>query len=296
MDVKMAKSKSLRPNNLHIIVRPVDYTYQDPLKKNKIWYDTDPIITHFFNALQATFPEGEKFFIQAALDGASQIIQKKKLDRQLKRDMDLFIRQEARHSHQHSLWTKALVDIGYKDMEKYDHNIKRFRTRFKKYVPATFRLAITAAAEHYTASLAFFFTHIQREFLINSIQPFRGLLLYHAMEELEHKSVCFDLYQNLSGNYFGRMLGFLFITIDLMYGIFIRFRYLMRRDGKWDNHHRMKFLKYLIGKEGIIKGLVFKLKSFLKPSFHPWQTDERQFINKKLQKLLNDLNIIPFDI
>ena len=208
--------------------------------------------------------------------------------------MQNFIKQEALHSQQHRLWTNALIDLGYKKMAKYQGQLKELSSGFRKYLPPVLRLSITAAAEHYTATLAYIFTNVTPDILTKSLEEFRGLLLYHAMEELEHKSVCFDLYQELSGNYLGRIFGLFFSTFDLMINIYIRFRYLMKKDGLWNREKRRNFRSFLIGKQGLIKGLLSRIKSYLRPSFHPWETDDREMINQHFQKYQKELNIEPF--
>ena len=290
------RHKSSRPADLHIIVRKVKYDYYSALKHTKYWFNNDPIVSHFFNALQSTFPEGEKLFIQAALDSAEQLVRKKKLTPQLKEDMQNFIKQEALHSQQHQLWTNALIDLGYKKMAKYAGQLKQLSSGFRKIFPPVLRLSITAAAEHYTATLAYIFTNVTPEILTKSLVEFRGLLLYHAMEELEHKSVCFDLYQELSGNYLGRIFGLFFATFDLIINIYIRFRYLMRKDGIWNKDNKRNFRSFLIGKRGLITGLLSRIKSYLKPSFHPWQTDDRELINQRFHKYQKELKIKPFEM
>ena len=289
-------SQQIRPINLALIVRIVDYDYFPPMKINKYWSENDPVITHFFNAFQATFPEGEKLFIQSALDGASILFKKGKMDNQFRIDLKNFIRQEALHSQQHVKWTKALIQLGYKNLKFYDDQLRRFRIFAQKNIPTILRLSMTAAAEHYTASLAYLFTHIKPKILIHFPIEFKGLLLYHAMEEIEHKSVCFDLYQNVSGSYIIRIFGFLFVTIDLIYNVYIRIRYLLKMDGDFGLKIRLKLFKFIFGKEGIVKGLLFRLKKFLKPSFHPWKTDERDLINNTFRHYQSEMNIAPFKI
>ena len=155
-------------------------------------------------------------------------------------------------------------------------------------------MAITAAAEHYTASIAFLFTHLKPDLLIRLPIQFRGLLLYHAMEELEHKSVCFDLFQNLSGSYIIQLFSFIFVTLDLIVNVYSRIRYLLKMDGIFDFKHRLKLCKFLFGKQGIATGLISKIKKFINPNFHPWKSDERKQVNKIFQKIQSELNIQPF--
>ncbi len=292
----MIYKQKIRPKNLELIVRKVNFDYAHPLNKNRYWAENSPMLTHFFNAFQATFPEGEKLFIQAALDGASILMKKGKMSAQFRSDLKNFIRQEALHSRQHIKWTDALIQLGYKKLKTYDNRLRRFRIFSRKHFPTVVRLAITAAAEHYTASLAYLFTHVKPNILINFPLEFKGLLLYHAMEEIEHKSVCFDLFQNVSGSYLIRMFGFLFVTIDLIYSVFIRMRYLLKKDRKFGSRLRLNLFNFIFGKKGLVKGLSFRVKDFLKPSFHPWNTDEREFINKIFQKYQSEMNIIPFKV
>ena len=290
----MAYHEKFRPKNLHLIVRKLNYDFKKALEHNLYLYNNDPIVSHFFNALQAIFPEGERFFIKAAIDGAARLSRKNILPSSLKTDMIKFIHQEAFHSQQHKKWTDALINRGYQGLAIYDNNLKRIINLLHKYIPVKQRLAITAAAEHYTASLAYIFTHIKPEILARADYPFQGILLYHAMEEVEHKSVCFDLYQCLSGSYLGRIFGLLFVTFDLILNVYIRYRYLLNKDGIWDRDHRRNLRIFLFGKEGLISGLIFRIKAFLRYSFHPWQTDERKVINEKFKEYQVDMDIEPF--
>jgi predicted metal-dependent hydrolase len=292
----MIFSQQIRPINLVLIVRKVDYDYFPPMKENKYWFENDPVMTHFFNAFQATFPEGEKLFIQAALDGASILYKKGKMDNQFRLDLKNFIRQEALHSQQHIKWTNALIKLGYEGLKSYDDRLRKFRIFAQKHIPIILRLSMTAAAEHYTASIAYLFTHIKPKILIHFPIEFKGLLLYHAMEEIEHKSVCFDLFQNVLGSYIIRMFGFLFVTIDLIYNVYIRIRYLLKIDGNFGLKTRVKLFKFIFGKDGIVRGLLFRLKKFLKPSFHPWKTDERELINNVFGHYQSEMNITAFKI
>ena len=259
----MMYSEQLRPKNLDITVRKVNYNYYQPIKNNRYWANNDPVLTHFFNAFQATFPEGEKLFIQAALDGRTMLRRKGTLDPQFASDIKKFMRQEALHSQQHKKWTTALIEYGYPGIRDFNAMLRQFRVFARKYLPTSFRLAITAAAEHYTASLAYLFTHIRPDILMHMPVEFRGLLLYHAMEEIEHKSVCFDLYQNVSGSYLLRIFGFFFITVDFIANVYLRMRYMLKRDGLLNHRFQFKLTKFMFGTKGIVKSLLFQIKRYV---------------------------------
>jgi predicted metal-dependent hydrolase len=290
----VAGSQTHRPDNLHIVVRKVAYEYQASLRDNRYWCNNDPVATHFMNALQSTFPEGELFFIQAAVDAARILRQHGSIGSQLEQDLRSFQQQEALHSQQHRLWTKALVEMGYEKLAPENDRMHKMDVWFRKHIPAIWRLAVTAAAEHYTASIAYLFTHVNQDFLMKSTAPFNTLLLYHAMEEIEHKSVCFDISQMLSRSYLMRMFGFAFITLDLAVNIYARMRYLLKRDGLWGWKNSVKTWRYFLGKGGLIRGLFPRLIQYLRPSFHPWMTDERKGIERIFGNLLVRNHIEPF--
>ena len=47
-----------RPGNLTITPRRPEYDVAKAMRENRYWQGGDPVLTHFVNALQATFPEG----------------------------------------------------------------------------------------------------------------------------------------------------------------------------------------------------------------------------------------------
>ncbi len=288
------RSQTRRPSNLHIVVRRVVYEYQSSLKSNRYWFNNDPIGTHFMNALQSTFPEGELFFVQAAVDSARILRQQGSIDSQMEQDLKSFQQQEALHSQQHRLWTEALIEMGYEKLGTDNKGMHRMDLWFRKHIPAIWRIAVTAAAEHYTASIAYLFTDVSPDFLGKSAAPFNNLLLYHAMEEIEHKSVCFDLSQRLSRSYFMRVFGFVFISLDLAVSIYTRMKYLLKKDGLWGWKNTLRAWGFILGRKGLIKGLFPKLIQYLRPSFHPWMTDERKGIEHIFGSIMKKNHIEPF--
>lgn len=274
---------SQRPADLEITPREVDFDYLAAFKKHPYWYNNDPVVTHFFNALQATFPEGERFFIDSARDAAEQLDQAQ-LDEPFKSDLKAFIKQEALHGRQHDKWTQALVALGYEKMTGFDQQLKNLRIWSRKKLSANVRLSMTAAAEHYTASLAYVVAYHRPDLFQQAAQPFQQLLSYHALEEVEHKAVCFDLYQKTSGNYWGRVIGLIWTTFDLLYHIRARHKYLLQQDGLWDRKHRRQARQFIFGKDGIGRLLWPRLKAYFRRDFHPWETDERQRVSELWQE------------
>ncbi|MBV8160497.1 MAG: metal-dependent hydrolase, partial [Acidimicrobiia bacterium] len=62
------------------------------------------------------------------------------------------------------------------------------------------RLAVTAALEHYTATLAEILLSDDDARATLDLDEVRNMFLWHALEESEHKSVAFDVFQTVSGS------------------------------------------------------------------------------------------------
>lgn len=67
-------------------------------------------------------------------------------------------------------------------------------------VPSRFQLAVTAALEHYTATVAErLLTSPEAQELLGE-NELRSMLLWHALEESENKTVAFDVYWHTGGS------------------------------------------------------------------------------------------------
>lgn len=269
------KPRAKTPSGLTLPVRVVRFDYAAAMRENRYWHGNDPVSTHFFNALQALFPEGERFFMDSARD-VRDMVGKENLPAGLDEQIKAFIRQEAMHGREHDAWTEALIGLGYSAMRAFDDKLKRDNKWSRKKLKPLLRLSMTAASEHFTASLAHLFIYQRPDLLNNAASPFRELLVYHAMEEVEHKAVCYDLYNAASGGYFMRAFGMVFVTADLLIRLRNRQQYLLRQDGMWNADTQKRARDLLWGKTGIMRVLAPYLLQYFRPDFHPWETDERR--------------------
>ena len=181
--------------------------------------------------------------------------------------------------------------MGYDKIKDFDQEIKELRLWAKAHAPANARLAGTAAAEHYTASLGHIFLYKKPELVKGAAKPFQYLLSYHALEEIEHKAVCFDLYQKVSGNYIARIMGLIFTTFDLMRLVRTRQIYLMKKDGLWNLKNRMSAWKFVWGRKGLVWTLLPYALNYCRPHFHPWEVDERSKLNETFGELYQEMGI-----
>lgn len=278
-----------RPSDLKIVPRQPDFELTELFQHKRYWLKDDPVMTHFINALQSTFPEGERFFIDSARAVRDQVGEEN-LPEQLRRDIRDFIRQEAWHGKEHELWDRSLEAIGYTEMGRYSEKLKKLRLWANDNIKPINRLAMTAAAEHLTASLARLLLEKRPDLLDDAERPVRDLLAWHALEETEHKSVCFDLYQAAGGGYFRRSLMLVVELFDLFIQVHQRHRYLLQQDGLWNWKTRLRLFRDIWGPTGIMGQMASFLVRYLKPGFHPWETDERKAFIERFGYLLKGVD------
>ena len=164
----------------------------------------DPLFSHLLAALSAAFPNGEDFFVESVRNYRSRV----ESDPVLKARVKGFIGQEAMHGREHRALNARLSALGY-PTEDLDRDILVAATRLQK-LPKPVQLAITAASEHFTTVLAR--TVLGDEQTRETLFPApdaRLLITWHALEELEHKDVAFDLLKEVDGSYALRVLGLL---------------------------------------------------------------------------------------
>lgn len=234
----------------------------------RYWFAGDPFLTRMFDALSLTFPDGERYFIQSVRLFRDQI-----QDPDLKQRVADFIRQEAQHGIAHDKMNQIMKDQGM----PVDQFIQRLNKVFKfelKYRSPQYNIAMTAAAEHLTALMAETF-YGEKETLQDAHPYVRALFAWHAIEEMEHRDVAFDVMQQV-GNVpeMTRKMA-LVLTTGLMFGFTLyRANVMLKCDG-FNRTQRLKMnvrgLQWLFGKQGKLRKMQSQYRDWFKPDFHPSQ-------------------------
>ncbi|MEO6792264.1 MAG: metal-dependent hydrolase [Mycobacterium sp.] len=161
--------------------------------------DGDLVMSHMIAHLSAVFPEGEDFFVRSVRRYADQIT-----DPELKEQVKGFIGQEVSHGREHRALNERLQQMGYptRRIDLLVH--RRLKAAERRFSPLTC-LAITAALEHFTAVFAETLLTDQRAQALLGTTEVRSMLLWHAIEESEHRSVAFDVYRAVGGSEAGRI-------------------------------------------------------------------------------------------
>ena len=234
----------------------------------RYWFAGDPFLTRMFDALSLIFPDGERYFIQSVRLFRDQI-----QDPDLKQRVADFIRQEAQHGIAHDKMNQIMKDQGM----PVDQFIQRLNKVFKfelKYRSPQYNIAMTAAAEHLTALMAETF-YGEKETLQDAHPYVRALFAWHAIEEMEHRDVAFDVMQQVGNVHEVTRKMALVLTTGLMFGFTLyRANVMLKCDG-FNRTQRLKMnvrgLQWLFGKQGKLRKMQSQYRDWFKPDFHPSQ-------------------------
>ena len=245
----------------------LDFGLDDSIPK--YWFGGDAFKTRFFDAMSLIFPPGENFFMVTVRDFRDRIT-----DPKLLQDIKDFNRQEAQHSLVHNQYNDLLrkqgmpVDqlIGWLDKLLFD----TYRSRYSR----EYTLAITGALEHFTA-LGAHAMFDDRDIMGEAHPNVRAMYAWHAIEEVEHKGVAYDVMEDYAKvGYLKRVGALVHASVMFPKTIFVIQRQLMIHDG-FNAWQRAKMMAggmwWLFKPGGLLQPMAKHYWTYYKPGYHPWQ-------------------------
>ncbi len=259
-----------------IPIRKVNLPFDETIPRH--WFGDNAVQTHIFNGLNLVFPDGERFFVRSVLDHADRIS-----DPELRAQVKGFVGQEGWHAHEHERYFATMRGQGYR-IDRFLRRFRKFSQWTTKYLPASFRLSVTAGAEHYTATLGAFALDNPR---MQEAHPvMRQLITWHAVEEIEHKAVAFDVLRAVNPSYALRIAGFLFATVALLGWALSGTRMLLRQDGV-SKAQAKAMLRDLERRDGgrMRRAIRDGFRVYFRRDFHPNQIDDLDFAQARLEEI-----------
>ncbi|WP_341712840.1 metal-dependent hydrolase [Erythrobacter sp.] len=241
------------------------------------WWAGEPFGTAWHNALSATFPRGEAFFIEAVKahrEGA---------DPKLEAEIRAFVKQEINHTREHIAFNRLAEEHGY-DIKAIDARVAEMLALTRGRPPIV-DLAATMALEHYTAMMAYEFLANPKHFK-DADPEVRKMWTWHSIEEIEHKGVAFDTYLHATRDWTPfrrwklRSLMMLIVTLNFFRNRWNDTLELLAQDGITGWKAKWGLFKYLTITPGVVRRIFPAWLSYFKPGFHPWDHDDRALINK----------------
>lgn len=261
--------------------RRIRFRFGDPVPMDKYYAGGDMVFSHFIAGLSAGFPPGEESFIRSVRRFADQIT-----DPVLKERVAGFIGQEATHGREHRRLNDRLIEMGY-PIEWLDApSVTERQKRLEQRIPARLHLAATAAAEHYTAVLAERVLSSPEIQALAGDEEVRNLLNWHAFEELEHKSVAFDVYRAVGGTETMRILTMATLVALTVPLTAVSLTVSLSRDPD-ARRYPLSLAReaFTLFRGPVFRGLGRELVLYLRPGFHPDDIDSRELLRRWQQEL-----------
>jgi len=252
------------------------------------WYDGDPDLSIFWDALSAVFPEGERFFVRAVREHRELIE-----DPELRARVDGFIGQEAAHGAAHRALNRAL-EARLPSAKTVDRELRWvLATLAPKLFGPRQRLAITCALEHFTALLAAQLLEDERHraAIDERLIP---LWLWHAYEEVEHEDVAFDVYAAVGGGEHERRAIMALTTV--LFVAFMAYFYARLAADEGRAHRPRTWLRigwFLCARPGLTRRLIPDYLAYYRRGFHPAHKRKGPLLEAWRERLFGDGGDVP---
>jgi len=277
--------KTGKLNSENISARSFEVEYKGEIVDSipKKWVDNDIFLSHLLNGYSLYIPDGEKINCLCVRPHVNKITSK-----ELKMRARGLLAQEASHGAAHIKFVQMLEEQGYNT--KFFLRIYQFIS-YKLILPlfpSIARLAFVTAIERINELLGEII--LKSKILDNSPLPAKKLYKWHFAEEIEHKSVVFDIYHHISNDNkwllaFSTLACYI-ITMSLIFFSTLNF---MVQDGSILNPRNwLRGLRFMFTKEKAFWIITGGCIALIKRDFHPSQRDNLHLAEAVLQSAVID--------
>ncbi len=182
-----------------ITVRKINFSVPSMEEFNPIYMLDNPTISYRFTAIGLFVALLEPAIVKAVRKVVPLIT-----NASLKTEVEKFCHQEAHHYAQHKRFNKLILAQGYPGLDECVSELQKDFDRFLTEKPEKFMIGYIEGFESFTTQSALeaissgMFDHPKNS------KKFSDLFKWHMVEEIEHRTVAFDLYNHLYGDYFFR--------------------------------------------------------------------------------------------
>jgi predicted metal-dependent hydrolase len=255
-------------NAQRMTVRRMNFRFPEALRGR--WNPVRPEFSHIVNAGSLAMPYLEPYLIDTMRQARA-----KTNDPALIAEIDLYIGQEAAHFRQHQRFNKRLADMGYASVPETEAVLKADYAGFARDRSFAFNLAYAEGFEAMALAIGHMLIE-DREYLFGDGDPaVASLILWHFVEEIEHKCATFDVFEARDGRYHARIWGLLYATVHIMARARLGYRALMIEDGMWSDWRSRLALYGLLLR--IFGRLTPRLLRILAPGYDPRQVPDPEW-------------------
>ena len=267
------KTQAEYDGEAHVIhARNVTFDWSDvPLH----YVPGEPLATQFWNVMHLVVPIGEHLMAGCLADALPYIT-----DERLREEAVGFIGQEQMHAASHASYHDALARHGI-NAEPVVRNVgQMLRLIFsnhglkggakKRWLAE--RLAFYAGMEHFTAVVGQWLLDAEGLDEVGTHPVMLDLLRWHGAEEIEHRSVLFDVFHHIDGSYARRARTSVIGSVGLFVSWMVTVHYLIHQDPshRWWKPWPLQMAR--AARRGLIPNPMFflaEIPPYLRPGFHP---------------------------
>ena len=273
--------KSIRSTPFELQVRK-DTRFDFSSVDTAIHTENNLYTSHFFNALSLVAPLTEGMLIRA-IRKAQPLLR----GCELESDAQAFIGQEAIHTREHRALNNRLKELGFDTktiLDEMERDIKELETTKSLQE----HLAIVVTGEHaiysFTRALLASSHHHCKQH-----ETVRALFIWHSLEEMEHQSVCDDIYKHLYGKSAEHTILYYrsFVSTGHILGRMIvkLMRSLLEQSREPRKGELRSFITWLIQKPGMGTIAAKEIIGFFSPRFSHWNRleEDTQLISSHLK-------------
>jgi uncharacterized protein len=249
----------------HLVSRRFAAPFNDDIPRN--WLPASPAVAAVLNTYTVLVPANEAFYMRT-LNACLPLLHSPEL-----RDASTsFIHQEAEHGVAHKRYWRNLEQQGYR-FRRFERLVDKLTFRvIEKFAPLSLRVSMVSCVEHINAFVGHEF--LSQGILRDAHPEVRAMMEWHFAEEIEHKSISFDVLQAVAPSYAVRFAG-LVMTAPLFYTLmtlgmlrFLAQDGLLFRPSVW-----AQWLRHLGSGHRMLPRTLSHLLAYARPSFHPSQLD-----------------------
>lgn len=184
--------------NSTVVLRDVTFEF-DP-DDDPVWNRAAPEFVAAANGVSLMMPYIEPYFAASIRKAILDLADPARLnDPALAITAEAFVRQELQHQREHRTFNR-LVRNRFPRLSKVEARMRRTYTWLGRTAGTRFNLAFAASSETIAYSLARWTSDHLAEFLRGGDRAATDLFLWHLAEEVEHKSVAFDVWEAVDGS------------------------------------------------------------------------------------------------
>lgn len=273
------RPRRLQGADVGIPPRQLDFRMPDQLTP---WaYAENATATLFLAMLSAAFPPGEDFFVRSVVAFRDRV-----RDEELRARVAGFTAQEVIHSREHDRLNEVFVRRGFP--VGVPEKVMGAALKILERTSPRQQLACTALMEHFTAVLAEDILGTD-EFQERVHSDIAELWLWHALEELEHKSVTYDVYEAIGTSRRERDRSVPLVLATVGVAAVVGWGYLIAQQGVWRRPSDLREgWRLMFGRDQFMRRVLGRMPVFNHPRFHPDKHDTRALEQRWREALFGD--------